>query len=43
MEITVIPETLEGWIRFLQSKLNFEFTQADELARKIIIDGILKL
>ncbi len=43
MEITVIPETLEGWIKFLQSKLGFEFTQAEKIARKIIVDGILKL
>jgi len=39
MKITIIPETLGGWIRFLQSKFNFEFTQAEERAREIILDG----
>lgn len=39
VKITIIPETIEGWIRFLQSKFNLEFTQAEKRAREIILDG----
>ncbi len=39
MVITIIPETLEGWTRFLQSKFSFEFTEAEKRAREIILDG----